>query len=69
MGWFSKIFKGSSHKFLEGHYDSSYAEDPNHYGPSTSGVITSVTPCHPLLLLSLQSCIIGMEHATSHITS
>nr|POF19740.1 protein da1 [Quercus suber] len=41
MGWLSKIFKGSSHKFSEGHYDSSYAEDPNHYGPSTSGDVWS----------------------------
>ncbi|KAL0017246.1 hypothetical protein SO802_004315 [Lithocarpus litseifolius] len=41
MGWFSKILKGSSHKFSERHYDSSYAEDPNHYGPSTSGDVWS----------------------------
>lgn len=41
MGWLRKFFKGSSHKFSEGHFHSSYAEDPNHYAPSTSGDIWS----------------------------
>ena len=68
MGWLRKFFKGSSHKFSEGHFHSSYAEDPNHYAPSTSGVSTSVTPCHSLLLLYPQSCIIGLGHATCHIS-
>ncbi|XP_048130693.1 protein DA1 isoform X2 [Rhodamnia argentea] len=37
MGWFSKIFKGSSHKISEGHYDENYGTDPSYDASSTSG--------------------------------
>ncbi|XP_048130694.1 protein DA1 isoform X3 [Rhodamnia argentea] len=38
MGWFSKIFKGSSHKISEGHYDENYGTDPSYDASSTSGL-------------------------------
>lgn len=41
MGWFSKIFKGSSYKISEGHYDENYGKDPSCDASSTSGDILS----------------------------
>lgn len=59
MGWFSKIFKLSGLKDSEEHSHANYGGDPNGYEPTSSGVISSTTPCHSLLL-SLQTCMIEM---------
>ncbi|XP_044476117.1 protein DA1-like isoform X2 [Mangifera indica] len=41
MGWFNKIFKGSSHRISEGRYRGNYGEESNSYAPSTSGDVWS----------------------------
>lgn len=38
MDWIKKIFKGSSQKNSEEHYHGDYAEDPQFYAPSDTGV-------------------------------
>lgn len=52
MGWFSKIFKLSGLKDSEEHSHANYGGDPNGYEPTSSGVITSTTPCHSFIAIS-----------------
>ena len=46
MGWLSKIFKGSSHKISERHYNDRYGEETTSYAPSPSGVNKLITTCN-----------------------
>ncbi|MBA0818171.1 hypothetical protein Gohar_019701, partial [Gossypium harknessii] len=39
MDWIKKNFKGSGQKNSEGHYLVDYAEDPQFYAPSSTGVL------------------------------